>query len=152
MIKLSDDSTDCIFRTLFCLIFLGLGAEHLFSDQLIQNLMPGWLPWKRTVSVFCGFWLIVWGSLILVGGLVRWAARAGGAFLIIGTFAVHLPGAFIYPATLPEESRWMWDILQRSNLVKNFCLLGVCFLLLNYEVGKYSFDGIIKAVRTKLKM
>ena len=147
MIKLSEDTTDLIFRSLFCLIFICLGFEHLFSDKLIQELIPSWLPAKRFISVFCGFWLIFWGCLIAVGYKVNWSAIALGGFIIIVSLLVHLPALFYYPELLAEQDKWLWDVLQRSNLVKNICLLGVCFLLLNYKVKKYSLEYLVSFLR-----
>lgn len=139
--KLNHDLVDLLFRGLFCVIFLGLGAEHVFSDDLIRRLMPEWVPAPRAVSIVCGLWLLAGGGLILLGWRLRLAALGLGAFLILVTAAVHLPALFFYPASLPAESKWMWDILQRSNFVKNLCLLGVCFQLLHYQPGRYSVDG-----------
>jgi uncharacterized membrane protein YphA (DoxX/SURF4 family) len=138
--KLTADTADLLFRALFCVIFVGLGAEHLFSDDLIQRLMPDWVPFERAVSIGCGLWLMGWGSLILLGLKVRWAAIALGVFLVIVTAAVHLPGVFSTPGDIDPRNAWMWDILQRSNLAKNMCLLGVCFHLLHHRVGKYSLE------------
>ncbi len=129
-----------MFRFLFCLIFVGLGGEHILDDTLIQRLMPEWVPYKRLVSFLCGLWLAGWGMLILIGWRVNWAAVALGAFLVTVTAAVHVPGLFIFPNSLPRDHYWMWDILQRTNLVKNLCLLGVCFHLLNHELGRYSLE------------
>ena len=75
------------------------------------------------------------GSLILLGWKLRWTALALGGFLVAVTGFVHLPGLFSYPPGVSLECHWMWDILQRTNLVKNLCLLGVCFHLLHHRVG-----------------
>lgn len=138
--RISEDAADLIFRLFFCLIFVGLGAEHMFSDELIQRLMPEWVPSPRIVSFLCGAWLFTWGSLIAIGWRVKWAAIALGAFVVAVTIAVHAPGVLTRPVNIPEEAAWMWDILQRTNLVKNICLLGVCFHLLHHEVGRYSVE------------
>lgn len=142
--KISEDLADFLFRALFCTIFVGLGGEHIFSDALIQHLMPEWIVAKRTVSLVCGFWLVGCGLLILVGWHIRKAAYGLGAFLIIVTLLVHLPGVMLPAEQLPDEYQWMWQILQRSNFVKNICLLGVCFHLLHHRVGKYSLDAWLK--------
>jgi uncharacterized membrane protein YphA (DoxX/SURF4 family) len=126
------------------MIFIGLGGEHLFSDDLILELMPDWVRWQRLVSILCGLWLSFWGMLILIGWRIRVAALALGAFLIVVTVAVHVPGVLTEP-TLPDDYVWMWIILQRSNLVKNFCLLGVCFHLLYHTPGRYSVEYWRKA-------
>ncbi len=141
--KISPDSADLLFRCLFCLIFVGLGGEHIFSDTLILRLMPEWVPAPRLVSLACGIWLSVWGTFILVGWKLRWAAFALGAFLVVVTIAVHLPGVVSAPDSITAESRWLWDILQRTNLVKNLCLLGVCFHLLHHQLGKYSLEYVL---------
>ena len=78
-------------------------------------LMPSWVPLPRLVSIACGVWLVSWGGLILLGRHLRWAACG-----------------------------WMWDILQRSNFVKNLCLLGVCFHLLHHEAGKLSLEYFLR--------
>ncbi len=138
--KINADVADLMFRSLFCLIFVGLGGEHIVSDTLIQRLMPSWVMYPRAVSLLCGFWLLGWGTLIFLGWHIRWAAVALGSFLVVVTVVVHLPGVFHCPATIDPKNRWMWDILQRTNLVKNICLLGVCFHLLHHSVGKYSLE------------
>ena len=145
--KINQDQSDLLFRLLFCPIFIGLGLEHLFSDQMIQQLMPDWLPLKRSISIVCGLWLCGWGSLILIGWRVHLAALALGVFLIVVTAAVHVPGILVNPEWIPAEYSWMWVILQRSNLVKNLCLLGVCFHLLHHEVGKYSLESWLERRR-----
>jgi uncharacterized membrane protein YphA (DoxX/SURF4 family) len=136
--KPSPDILDIAFRGLFCLIFVGLGAEHMVNDELIQKLMPTWVPAARTVSFVCGMWLFIWGMFILLGWHLRVAALALMAFLIPVTLAVHVPGVVSYPVEMEESYRWMWAILQRTNLVKNLCLIGVCLHLLNHVPGRYS--------------
>ena len=89
----------------------------------------------------CGLWLMGWGAFILLGIKLRWAAIALGVFLIIVTTVVHLPGVFLTPGDIPPNSVWMWEVLQRSNLAKNMCLLGVCFQLLHHRLGKYSLEN-----------
>jgi len=139
-----DDAAELAFRSLFCVIFLGLGGEHLFQDELIRLLMPAWVPWPRAVSILVGLWLVAWGGLILLGFRLRWAAIALGAFVVGVTATVHGPALFAYPPELAADSRWMWDILQRSNFVKNLCLLGVCFHLLNHRTGCLSLDAYLR--------
>ncbi len=141
---INSDIADFLFRAFFCLIFVGLGGEHIFSDTLIQHLMPEWMPYKRLVSLLSGIWLVGWGGLIFIGYKIEWAAYALGLFLVVVTFAVHVPGVLIHASTVPEEYYWMWDILQRSNLVKNICLLGVCFHLLHHKVGKFSLEYYLR--------
>jgi uncharacterized membrane protein YphA (DoxX/SURF4 family) len=142
--QISSDVADILFRALFCLIFVGLGGEHIFSDSLIQHLMPAWIPFKRTISFLCGLWLVTWGTLILLGWRLRWAAIGLGAFLIVVTVAVHIPGVLFHAPEIPDEYYWMWDILQRSNLVKNLCLLGVCFHLLHHRMGRFSLEAYLE--------
>ncbi|MCB0332287.1 MAG: DoxX family protein [Bdellovibrionales bacterium] len=142
------DEAELAFRILFCLIFIGLGGEHLVSDELIQNLMPSWIPAKRVVSILCGSWLMFWGMFILLGYQLRVAAIALGSFVILVTLLVHVPGVLMEPA-LPADYTWMWTVLQRSNLVKNLCLLGVCFLLLYHEPGKYSVHSLLSKDTSK---
>ena len=74
--RLNADWSDLAFRGLFCLIFVGLGGEHIVDDALIQKLMPAWVPYKRLVSLACGLWLFGWGTLVLLG----WQLRAGWPF------------------------------------------------------------------------
>ena len=139
------DIVDLGFRGLFCLIFVGLGCEHMLNDELIRRLMPVWVPAARVVSFGCGIWLFVWGMFILLGWHLRWAAYALMLFPVPVTVFVHVPGVFVYPVDLPENYHWVWAILQRTNLVKNLCLFGVCLHLLNYTPGKYSLTRWKKA-------
>lgn len=142
--KINYDLSDLIFRAMFCLIFIGLGGEHIVSDQMIQHLMPTWVPYPRLVSLFCGFWLVFWGSFILVGWHIRYAAYNLGIFLILVTLLVHLPAIYSNPVGLPEQYHWLWQILQRSNLVKNLCLLGVCVHLMHHPLGRYSLEHYLR--------
>lgn len=138
---ITPDISDLLFRLFFSFIFLALGAEHIFSDVLIQELMPTWLPYPRLISISCGVWLITFGSLIAFGIYIRFAAMALALFLVIVTFAVHVPGVLVEYPELPSEFQWMWSILQRSNLAKNLCLLGVCLHLMYHKPGKFSFSS-----------
>lgn len=139
---LTPDRADLIFRILFSLIFLGLGFEHLFSDTLLQQLMPLWLPAKRLLSILSGVLLLTGGSMILLGYRIRLAAILLGIFIIFVTMGIHFPALFYTPAFVPPEARWLWAIYQRSNFAKNLCLLGVCFYLYYHVPGIYSIDAL----------
>lgn len=138
--RLNYDLTDLIFRVLFSLIFLGLGMEHLFSDVLIQGMMPDWMAYKRLVSLSAGLVLMVGGLSVLTGYRTTAGGILLGAFLVTVTILIHLPAVVSTPNDLPEQWQWLWAVYQRSNLVKNLCLLGVCFHLINHDHGKYSLD------------
>lgn len=138
--KLNRDYADLLFRLLFSSIFMGLGAEHLFSDHLIQRLMPEWMPLPRFVSIFSGLVLISGGSLIVLGIYLRWAAVQLGIFLVLVTALVHGPALMQEAPTVHPEDAWLWTVLQRSNYVKNLCLLGVCLMLYHYQPGRFSLQ------------
>lgn len=135
------DWRDLIFRGLFSSIFLGLGSEHLLDDRLIRHLMPDWVMFPALVSVLSGVVLLAGGLSILVGYRLQLGARLLGAFLIVVTFAVHVPGCFTVPPDIPADASWIWVVLQRSNLVKNICLFGVCVHLTTQAPGKFSLDA-----------
>ena len=139
----SEDTADLIFRILFSSIFLGLGAEHIFSDDLIQNLMPHWIPFARVVSIGCGIILIAGGLSIFLGYRIKAGAVILGLFLISVTTLIHLVGAFKMPADLPEQWRWLWNVFHRSNLVKNLCLLGVCIKLYYLEPKRFTLEWLL---------
>lgn len=139
---LGRDAADLIFRGLFSSIFLGLGLEHLFSDRIIEGLMWDWLGPKRVLSVLCGWVLLAGASSLILGYRIREGATLLAAFLLVVTAVIHVPGLFIAPRDLPTEWHWLWDVFQRSNLVKNVCLLGVCIhLATSHETGRYSLDA-----------
>ena len=121
----SEDMADFIFRVLFSSIFLGLGAEHILDDRLIQNLMPDWVPLRREVSVASGLILISGGLLVALGYRVRLGATILAGFLVSVTVLVHGVSVLASPEGLPDDWQWLWTVFQRSNLVKNLCLLGV---------------------------
>ncbi len=131
---------DLAFRVLFSSIFVGLGAEHLLQDDLLQLLMPGWVPFPRAVSLATGVFLLLGAGSILFGFHIRRGAFWLALFLVAVTLAVHLPGLFVRPDSVPEDSAWLWDMFQRSNFVKNVCLLGVCIYLFEHSPGRFSFD------------
>ena len=137
---INESQADLIFRMLFSSIFLGLGMEHLFSDDLLQHLMPGWVFAPELASYISGVILLAGGSMILLGYHVRLGASILSVFLIVVTIAVHAPDIL----KKPDDSNWMWIILQRSNFVKNVCLLGVCFKLFFYTPGNYSLEAWLK--------
>lgn len=135
------DVTDLIFRVLFSLIFIALGGEHLFSDAIIQSMMPDWLPFKRLLSILAGVILLSGGGMILLGFQTQIGALVLGIFLVLVTIVIHGPALLGVPDSLPETWHWLWEVYQRSNFVKNLCLLGVCFHLINHETGKFSLDA-----------
>ncbi len=137
---ISYNLADVIFRVLFSLIFLGLGAEHLVDDTLIQYVMPAWMPLKWEVSKLSGLILISGGFLVFAGYKLRLAALVLGVFVLLVSVVVHIPVINTVPTGLPEQWHWMWDVYQRSNLAKNLCLVGVCTTLLHYNVGVYSLE------------
>jgi uncharacterized membrane protein YphA (DoxX/SURF4 family) len=141
--SIDPDVAELIFRLLFSSIFIVLGGEHLFRDELIQRLMPAWVPLPRLVSIVTGALLLVGGASIAFGFRMHWAATALGSFLIVVTFVVHIPGMLSHPPDIANEWRWLWDVYQRSNFIKNVCLLGVCFHFLYHEPGVHSLDRIL---------
>jgi uncharacterized membrane protein YphA (DoxX/SURF4 family) len=139
--RLDPDVRDLVFRAFVSVIFVGLGLEHIFSDTLIQVLMPSWVPQQRLVSILCGGVLLTGGLSVLLGYAVRRGALLLGAFLVVVTVSVHLPGLFRVPATIPGDWAWLWVVFQRSNFVKNICLLGVCVQLMGHRPGRFSLEG-----------
>ena len=138
--RIDADLAELIFRLLFCSIFIVLGGEHVFQDDLIQQLMPPWIPEPRMFSLAAGFLLLACGTSISLGYRIHIAATALGIFLVVVTVVIHIPGMFMYPPDLPPSWQWLWDLYQRSNFIKNVCLLGVCFHFLYHEPGRYSLD------------
>lgn len=132
------DKSDLVFRLLFSLIFLLLGLEHLFDDHLIQAMMPTWLPAPGLLSKLAGVILLGGGLSVALGYYMRTAAYVLGGFLLTVTLIIHLPGLLHPPSDLPADWRWLWDVYQKSNIVKNLCLLGVCFHLLVHQPGRHS--------------
>lgn len=139
--RVDADTRDLVFRCLFSTIFVGLGAEHLFDDRLIQHLMPAWVGYPALASRFSGLVLLLGGLSILTGYRLQLGARVLGAFLVVVTLAVHVPGCFSVPADISSDASWLWIVLQRSNLVKNVCLLGVCVHLTTHAPGRFSIDA-----------
>lgn len=137
---LNRDQSELLFRLLFSSIFLGLGGEHIVDDTLIMELMPHWVPAPRLVSLATGLLLLTGGTLVLLGWQLVRAAWILGTFLVIVTLTVHLPAVFLPGPTADPDTAWMWPVLQRSNLVKNLCLLGVCVQLGWHKPGRYSLD------------
>ena len=134
------DFLDIAFRALFSCIFLALGFEHLMSDDLIQKLMPPWLPNPELFSVLAGVSLIIGGSLIVLGFKLRFAAILLASFLIAVTLTVHAPSLLEAPDFISEKEEWLWLVFQRSNYAKNLCLLGVCLMLFDYQPRKWSLE------------
>ncbi|MEM7180865.1 MAG: DoxX family protein [Spirochaetota bacterium] len=143
----NEDLTDLFFRVMFSSIFLGLGMEHLFQDEILQKLMPEWFEWilpKRIVSICTGLVLLFGGSSILLGYKIRLGALVLASFLVLVNASIHFLGVVKSPDTMPANWHWLWDAYQRSNLVKNICLLGVCLHLLYYQPRKYSLENFLK--------
>lgn len=138
MRRIDPSVADAIFRLFFSSIFILLGGEHLVDDTLIQHIMPVWVPAKRLVSLLSGVILLTGGLGIATGIRLRAAATLLGAFLIVVTLLVHVPGMLMMPEQIPSDTRWLWDVFQRSNFIKNVCLLGVCVQLLTHEPGRFT--------------
>jgi uncharacterized membrane protein YphA (DoxX/SURF4 family) len=139
--RVDPDVRDLIFRALFSTIFLGLGSEHLLDDHLIRHFMPAWVRYPTLASSLSAVVLLVGGLSILLGYRMHLGARLLGAFLFVVTLTVHVPGVFQVPPEIPPESAWLWTVFQRSNLVKNLCLFGVCVQLTTQAPGRFSIDG-----------
>ena len=142
---MSRDFADIVFRLLFSLIFIGLGGEHIVNDALIQKLMPAWMPLPRMVSISCGLILFGGGTMIALGYRLKIAAVVLGSFLVVVTALVHAPALQGIEAPISDPGdQWLWDTLQRSNFVKNLCLLGVCTMLPFYQPGRWSLESYLK--------
>jgi uncharacterized membrane protein YphA (DoxX/SURF4 family) len=141
---MSKNLSDLLFRVFFSLIFLALGTEHILSDGLIQHLMPTWMPSPNVVSILVGIVLSVGGICIVLGWQLRFASVLLGSFVVVVTLAVHVPAILSKPEFVSESNMWMWEILQRSNLAKNVCLLGVCILLWHHTPGKWSIHNYLQ--------
>lgn len=146
------EHSELAFRVLFSLIFLGLGLEHLFSDAVIRGLMPTWLGYQRPLSMLSGLVLVSGGLSILLGYRIRLGALLLGVFLLAVTLLIHGPYLFVRPDGLSEEWFWLWDVYQRSNFVKNLCLLGGCFYFYNHQPGRYSLDHRRNAKKAACKL
>lgn len=131
------DVFELAFRILFSLIFLVLGAEHLFNDGTIRTIMPDWMPAKRVVSIACGIWITAGGLMILAGWHVRLAAIGLAAFLVVVTTLVHAPWLLHAPPEIPSDQAWLYVLFQRSNFVKNVCLFGVCLHLIDHQPRRW---------------
>ena len=140
---MSRDFSDLTFRLLFSLIFIGLGGEHMLNDELLMRVTPEWLTIPRTLSFLCGIFLVCGGALIALGYRLKWASFMLGTFIIVVTALVHAPGLSTseVPLASPEDA-WIWHTLQRSNFVKNLCLLGVCLRLPHYTMGSGRWKAI----------
>ena len=116
---IDSDLAELIFRLLFSSIFIVLGGEHVFRDELIQQLMPSWMLAPRLFSLAAGVLLLTGGASIALGFRMHIAAIALGVFLVVVTLLIHVPGMFVYPPDLPPDSQWLWDLYQRSNFRGN---------------------------------
>jgi uncharacterized membrane protein len=94
---INQDFADLLFLFLFCLTFIALGGEHLVKDDLIQKLMPSWVPLPKIVSIGCGLILLLGGGLIALAHNLRFAPILLGTFLIIVTTIVHGSPILINP-------------------------------------------------------
>jgi len=139
--RIDTDTRDLIFRGLFSTIFLGLGSEHLLDDRMIRHFMPGWVTYPALASSVSGIVLLIGGLSILTGYRMQLGARLLGAFVLLVTLTVHVPGVFQVPKEIPADCAWLWAAFQRSNLVKNLCLFGVCVHLTTQAPGRFSIDA-----------
>jgi uncharacterized membrane protein YphA (DoxX/SURF4 family) len=146
-ISVNHDVSELLFRLLFSSIFVVLGFEHLFHDELIQRLMPMGLPLKRVASIASGVVLLLGGASIALGVRVQEGAILLGVFLVLVTLIVHVPGMFQDPNFVMDGDLWLWDLYQRSNFIKNLCLLGVCFHLLTHEPGSLTLPAYLRRKR-----
>ena len=57
-----------------------------------------------------------------------------------------LTSVLVAPGGLPPAGwDWLWDLYQRSNFIKNVCLLGGCVHFLYHEPGRYSLQALLDA-------
>ena len=77
------------------------------------------------------------GTLVLFG-----RATGLGAFAAVVTLAVHVPGGLARPVFVESEALWLWDILQRTNLVKKHLLVGGLFSLFTPSAGQIQSSAV----------
>lgn len=140
---------DLAFRLLFSFIFLALGGEHIVDDTLIQRLMPPWMPLPGVASIAAGVVLLTGGLMVAIGWRLRAAALLLGAFVVTVSLVVHLPAVVGLVPAPDGTTEWAWTILQRSNLARNLCLLGVCVQLWWHVPGRYSLEGWGRSVQVQ---
>tara|TARA_B100001093_G_scaffold519730_1_gene610126 strand:- start:4416 stop:4868 length:453 start_codon:yes stop_codon:yes gene_type:complete len=142
-----EDWSDLLFRLMFSSLFFGLGFEHLFQDETILKFMPDWVTYRRPISILCGLILLTGALSILLGFRIEQFAKILALFIFLVTLSVHGVALFRTPVDLPQEWKWLWEVFQRSNFVKNICLLGVCIHLINYTPGRLTVSNIIRYLR-----
>ena len=129
-----------IFRIFFSLIFILLGGEHLFRDNLIQQMIPHWMGSPRVWSVLTGLMILAGGGSILFGAFTRLGAWMLITFLVPVTLLVHVTSIGHYPDGLDERFRWLWDVYHQGSLVKNLSLIGGAIYFAFHGAGKFSVD------------
>ena len=111
--------------------------------------MPDWFIYKRVLSILAGLVLVCGGLAVVTAFHLRYAAMMLAGFLVTVTTLIHLPELSGTPSGLTEDWVWLWQVFQRSNFVKNLCLLGVCIHLMTYQPGCFTLQKILRYYRDK---
>ena len=137
------DVAELVFRLLFSSIFVVLGTEHLFNDGLHSAIDAR----------------VATDEARLFGGKRRHSLGGRSEHCVGCTRAGRRDPSRTVPhrrhardprswdvsgARLhrPRRTCGLWDLYQRSNFIKNVCLLGVCFHLLTHEPGSLTLPRV----------
>ena len=107
----------CIFIAVF---FIDSGFAHFkFHDFIINDFIPGYIPYHAFWTYFCGVALIAAGVGILIRQTRKWAALFGGIMILLWFFLLHIPRVVAAPKDYGE---WM-------GVCESFSFSGILFVL-----------------------
>jgi uncharacterized membrane protein len=84
------------------------GAEHLFGEKLLINLVPSYMPWPSFWVYFVGFALIAASLSIATQIQVRWSGLLLGTMMFLFVAMLHIPGA------VAAGGRIAWTVVVRE--------------------------------------
>jgi putative oxidoreductase len=127
-------------RIVLGVIFVNSGWHKLHAlDAFADNLAGKGVP---LVSIFAplGAGVEFFGGLAVVLGL---ASRASGLLMV----------SFVIVATATSHRFWEFEgalrVAQEINFDKNICIIGGFIMLFAAGAGRFSVDGLLRAVGTK---
>ncbi len=85
------------------------GALHLFSPEIVMNIVPEYMPWRLFWVYFVGFALIAASLSIATNIGVRWSGLMFGIMMFLFVAMIHLPGALDQ-----SQNRIIWTIVFRE--------------------------------------
>ena len=97
-----------VMKYLLAISFIGAGLNHFANPGFYMRIMPPYLPWPSTLHLIAGFFEFVFGVMLLIPRVQKWAAW-GLIALLLAVYPANIHMAVnnqLFP-DLPLTFHWI---------------------------------------------